>query len=92
MIENDRVAEFQDAEPKKKAEYERADIDCGEFFSGRHCRKFVCNQLEMQFQQADFQGERFLNVSVQQALRFFERSQVFEGLPGRDFTRQGARA
>jgi hypothetical protein len=36
--------------------------------------------LKMQFEQADFQGESFLNVGVQQALCCFERLQVFEGL------------
>ena len=43
LVENDRIAEFQNAETKKKAEDQRADVGCGDCFSGRHCRKFVRN-------------------------------------------------
>ena len=62
-------------QPNKSAQISVAAIDFSDVIAA------VClNPLKMQFQQAYFQGESFLNVGVEQALGFFERLKVFEGL------------
>jgi hypothetical protein len=86
IVQNDGVAEFPDGQTQKKPEGQRKIKFGATGDSGRalHHAGFYAPaaKLEMQFQQADFQRERFLHVRVQQPLDLFQRQQVFPGLMG----------
>ena len=80
MVENDWIAELPDAQAEKKSERERINFVRGDFCLRLHLRNCVRAPLKMQFQQTDFQRERFLNVRMQQFLRLLQRLQIFQRL------------
>src|SRR2546429_9730783 len=56
-----------------------------------HCRSMSRGASQFQLQQADFQGERFLDVGMEQPLGLFQHLKVLPGLLRRNSLRQGFR-
>jgi len=70
LVKNDRVAKFQDGHAEKQPERERIKLIRGEFFPGLHWPQFGGMRSKMQFQQTDFERERFLHIRMQHPLGF----------------------
>ena len=82
LIEDDGIAKFQNAKTQEKSEGEREKFVGSKDFSGLHWPQFAGTPSKMQFQQTDFEGQGFLDIGVEDALRFFQNLKIFERLMG----------